>query len=73
MTLLFFHSSNCRFNASERINNKLLLSAKHVFVSNNTVFGERQAPLLRGNNGCPLKIPSLTRHKPNRGWLYLLF
>ena len=23
---------------------KLLLSAKHVFVSNNTVFGERQAP-----------------------------
>ena len=22
----------------------LLLSAKHVFVSNNTVFGERQAP-----------------------------
>ena len=24
--------------------NNLLLSAKHVFVSNNTVFGERQAP-----------------------------
>ena len=23
---------------------QLLLSAKHVFVSNNTVFGERQAP-----------------------------
>ena len=23
---------------------ELLLSAKHVFVSNNTVFGERQAP-----------------------------
>ena len=34
----------------------LLLSVKHVFVSNNTVFGERQAPLLRGDNGCPLKI-----------------
>ena len=44
------------------LNKELLLSAKHVFVSNNTVFGERQAPLLRGNNGCPLKIPSLTRH-----------
>ena len=25
------------------------------------------------NYYCPLKIPSLTRHKPNRGWLYLLF
>ena len=23
---------------------KILVSAKHVFVSNNTVFGERQAP-----------------------------
>ena len=26
------------------LNKELLLSAKHVFVSNNTVFGERQAP-----------------------------
>ena len=65
--LVNFAVKNAMFNLN------LLLSAKHVFVSNNTVFGESQAPLLRGNNGCPLKIPSLTRHKPNRGWLYLLF
>ena len=32
------------YNLIGNEDNKLLLSAKHVFVSNNTVFGERQAP-----------------------------
>ena len=45
----------------------------NMFLCRILVFWRKTSPLLRGNNGCPLKIPSLTRHKHNRGWLYLLF
>ena len=34
----------CNVNKEDKEEKVLLLSAKHVFVSNNTVFGERQAP-----------------------------
>jgi len=31
----------------------LLVSAKHVLVTNYIDFGNRQAPFLKGVNGCP--------------------
>ena len=33
----------------------LLVSAKHVFVTNYIDFGNRQAPFFKSVNGCPLK------------------